>query len=328
MVVRQHRYGVTNASDNSVLCLPRDWKGDGTKQAILFQCGLADTVLNTIYDPAKGQPLIDALVNAGYPVLMSDLGAGSGAGNPAAGSPQWGNSSAVARFAANRTYMQSTVGAKAGPVVVGGFSMGGLGSLNFAAANPTLVSALFGICPVTDLNVFRSQGTGGGNGGIDTAYGAVFHNTSVVVTSGSGTISDPAAASGDVGKLINSGSFNTGIPLDSRVGSVVAGTSYTLASGAVANANGTNLNVGGYSDTDYGATYNPRVNASTKYTGLPIKFYTSSTDTTAPTSAAVTVAGLIGANAQQVDMGTQGHSWSVTAAAAPLIVAWLKTLGI
>lgn len=320
MVARFHRFGVTNGSDNSVLCLPREWKGDGTKTAVLFLVGLNDTALNSVYDTAKGQPLIDALVNAGYPVLITDLGAGS-TGN----SPQWGNSVAMARVTANRTYMQATVGAKSGPVIIGGFSMGGLGSLNWAAANPTLVAALFGICPVTDLQLFR----GAGRSDIDTAYGAVFHNTSVVITSGSGTISDPAAASGDVGKLINSGAFNATIPLDSRIGSVAPGTSYTLASGVTATANGTNLNVGGYSDADYGATYNPKVMAgAAKYAGIPIRFYTSSTDTTAPTSAAITVAGLIGANASQTDMGTQGHNWSVTAAAAPLIVTWLKSLSL
>lgn len=330
MSTRLHRYSVVSASDNSVAYLPRDWKGDGTKTGVVFQCGLANGATNSAYDTAQGQPLMEALCARGFPVVMTDLGAGV-----SGGSPQWGNSNAITRYGNIRTYLQGTLGAKSGPIVAAGFSMGGLGSLNFAAANPSQVAAIAGFCAVTNLQTYRAAQTIGGASGLDLAYGGVYRGSGIGSTAGSPNITDAAAVSGDAGRIIygNGGTpaaaaYSGSSPVYILPGTVTAGVGYTVSANAPFTVTG-GATIGGYLEATYGATNNPAtIAAAGGFGSIPVRLYTASNDTTAPTSAVPAVVASIGAAAAQVDMGALGHSYAVATAAASQFVTWLQSLGL
>lgn len=71
----------------------------------------------------------------------------------------WGYAAATTAMSTARTWLTSTGGAKTGKVAVVGLSMGFVAAANFAAANPTLVSALIGILPACDLDAFQANPT-------------------------------------------------------------------------------------------------------------------------------------------------------------------------
>ncbi len=84
------------------------------------------------------------------------------------GGDWWGSPDHVARIDDARTYLQSAWGTS-GPVTLVGFSMGGLGVLNYARANPSLVRAVCTIFPVISLNRYRTD-TPGALAQIDATY--------------------------------------------------------------------------------------------------------------------------------------------------------------
>ena len=96
-----------------------------------------------------------------FPVLSIDAG----------GAQAWGNSTAVARVGDAVTYLQGTLGAKSGTVLLIGASMGAVTALNYARANPTKVGCVVGIIPVIDLNDMVTNNRGSLAANINTAYG-------------------------------------------------------------------------------------------------------------------------------------------------------------
>lgn len=104
--------------------------------------------------------LINAIAQQ-FPVLCVDAG----------GAQAWGNATAVARVGDAVTYLQGTLGAKSGTVLLVGASMGALTASNYAKANPSKVGCVVGIIPVVDLNDMVTNNRGGLAANINTAYG-------------------------------------------------------------------------------------------------------------------------------------------------------------
>lgn len=127
-------------SDNVVVYLPRLWKPNGQVPAIIL-CGGTDDAWQLGFSQNHVLPIARAVTDAGFALGWSDFGVN-----------QYGNQNAQNRIGALRTYLQSSaVGARAGKVALGGFSMGGLNALNYAGNYPTNVMSFTGWCPLVDM---------------------------------------------------------------------------------------------------------------------------------------------------------------------------------
>lgn len=115
-------------------------KPAGTMPGVIFCHG--NTGRSWDSSGADFAQVVNALADAGYPVLSGDWG----------GSSTWGNDTTIARITTGKAYLQASMGAKAGKIILVGASAGGQGALVWAAANPTLVSCLVGLLPVSDVN--------------------------------------------------------------------------------------------------------------------------------------------------------------------------------
>jgi pimeloyl-ACP methyl ester carboxylesterase len=119
--------------------------------------------------------LVNAVAEV-FPVLSIDAG----------GVLTYGNSTAVARVADAVTYLQGTLGAKAGTVLLIGASMGCLTALNYAKANPSKVGAIVTVNSAVDLNDIVTNNRGGLAAEVNTAYGGTY------VEATNGPTSNPA----------------------------------------------------------------------------------------------------------------------------------------
>ena len=150
-----------------VLCTPKKWKRDGSKAGVILIPGTDETYtfpfLSTV-----GQPLIKQFLDAGHPVLAFQASSTvGGAGN------LWANDACYAMIAAARTYLQSTaVGAKSGKVILSGLSQGTLDVLAWAGENPSLVAAITGYLPNTDLAATAQAA--GYSASVASAYGGSY----------------------------------------------------------------------------------------------------------------------------------------------------------
>lgn len=155
-----YRVGDYRAGESSTVTLPRDWRKDGTRAAVILARGYGDDLM-TGYDPARGQLLLQALTDAGYGCFYGDLGGNS-----------WGSDTALAGLTSAVSYMQGAIGAKAGKVALVGFSMGGLNVMAWAAANKASVSCVALCCPVSDLNNIYANASY--TASINSAYGGAY----------------------------------------------------------------------------------------------------------------------------------------------------------
>ncbi len=147
-----------------VIATPRKWKRDGTKPGIIFIPGTDETYKFAVL-PNQGQPVVQQLLDAGYPVAAFQASSTvGGIGN------LWANDACYAMIAAMRTYLQSSaVGAKAGKIGLVGLSQGALDVLAWAGQNPTLTGGVTAYLPNTDLAATAAHPTYGAS--VDSAYG-------------------------------------------------------------------------------------------------------------------------------------------------------------
>lgn len=165
------------ATEQDVLWLPRDWRK--TAQAtnpygVVYVHGHGDSATSGMDISSKlGQfSLIKAMVDAGYPVLAMDLGE---TGVTPGGKDGWGNATVVARIATAFTYMTGVaVGAKTAKVFLVGVSMGNIGAMNYAKANPTKVAGLFGVIPACDMDDIYQNNRSNLRAPIGTAHGVTY----------------------------------------------------------------------------------------------------------------------------------------------------------
>lgn len=73
------------------------------------------------------------------------------------GGTDWGSQDSTARINDAIAYLQGTLGAKSGKVLLMGWSMGGVAALNWIDQNPSKHLASWLWCPCTDLEWARSQ---------------------------------------------------------------------------------------------------------------------------------------------------------------------------
>lgn len=164
--------GAYRASEYHVAVLPKAWKRDGTVRGVIFCHGAGQDGRAAVgYDSGAGtfttqsqRALVAGIAAAGLPVLAVDAG---GAGT-------WGNDTGIAAITDAKTYLQGTLGAKTGSVLLLGVSMGGLNCLTWARANLASVAAFAGIMPVSDLTDIHANNRGGNTAAINTAYGGTY----------------------------------------------------------------------------------------------------------------------------------------------------------
>jgi len=160
-VTSSRRSGAVASGVEHLLMVPSGWTGDGTKMGVIYCHGALNTCRQMVdgvtYPNTKA--LFLAIVAAGYPLLGITTG------------DTWGNDTAMTRIDAAKTYLQSTVGAKAGAVALTGGSMGGCNALNWAKRNLASTACVVGYVPVSNISDIHTNNRGGLTSNINSAYG-------------------------------------------------------------------------------------------------------------------------------------------------------------
>lgn len=149
--------GIYAASEGHCAMTPRTYRPDGSTRGIIFGHGVTGnsvTWLRDVFFP-NVKPIVDL-----YPCLGADLGGGT----------TFGNDTAIARVTDAKTYLQGTVGAASGQVILYGVSMGGAVVLNWARANVASVAGILLIKPAVDIEDIRANNRGSLQASIETAY--------------------------------------------------------------------------------------------------------------------------------------------------------------
>lgn len=220
----------SSIGESNLALLPKGYLRDGTRRGIVFCHGAGVTELYAIDQSSPNMAaLLRAIVDAGYPVLASLC-----AGN------NWGNDGGIAKVSAARTYLQGTLGAKSGKVILIGNSMGGCLSYAWARANLTSVACIVGILPVSDLNDIVTNNRGGLGAEASGAY--------------SGGYSE--ATYGATHNPVNFAAQLSGLPIQAWSASddtiVVPSTVTAFAAGVGSSVETHNTLTGGHSDSTYG----------------------------------------------------------------------------
>lgn len=155
------------ASEGDLAVLPRDYKADGTQRGVLWCRGGGQNGVGLITSTRSGElVLLRAVVEAGLPVLSPDLSTSAG---------PWGNATYQSRIGSAKTALQSTWGAKAGPVLMVTMSQGVNGALNYAIANPTHVAGVVALLPTPDLtSIYTGNPVAGSRAAIEAAWGVTY----------------------------------------------------------------------------------------------------------------------------------------------------------
>lgn len=163
-VSTRYEVGNVSAGEKSFTILPKHWKADGSKMGVLFCPGFGGDALECRNAAAQNMwTIMEAIANAGFPVLSCDFGGGI-----------WGNSTAIARVGTAKTYLQGTLGAKSGAIAFVGQSMGHLTAMNWVAANLSSTACVVSSMGVCDLNDIHGNATY--TASINAAYGGTYSN--------------------------------------------------------------------------------------------------------------------------------------------------------
>lgn len=144
-----------------IILKPTGFAGDGTKMGVICLHGATGTARQMVDGVNFGslKAILNAVAAAGYPVLGVTTG------------DTWGNDSAMTKIDAAKTYLQGTVGAKAGAIGLIGGSMGGANMLNWAKRNLASTACAVGLVPVSDITDMHTNNRGGLTTNINAAYG-------------------------------------------------------------------------------------------------------------------------------------------------------------
>lgn len=136
---------VNDPTGKDGLYLPARFKADGTVPGIVQVHGAGGKAGDSIDITGPGSFLFGAAIMAEFPMVETDLG----------GTYNWGNPLCQTCIEDARLYLISK-GAKPGPVIISGGSMGGLGSLLYAANNPSKVLGCLEVFPIVDIEQART----------------------------------------------------------------------------------------------------------------------------------------------------------------------------
>jgi len=154
--------GMVTVGEYGTTLLAKYPKPAGTMPGILYCHGNTGRSFEATNPEYVG--VLGGLADLGYPILSGDWG----------GATACGNDTALARVTAGKAYLQGTMGAKAGKIILIGTSMGGLTAMAWAAANPALVSCLVGMLPVCDLTDVHTNNRSGLAAVVNAAYGGTY----------------------------------------------------------------------------------------------------------------------------------------------------------
>lgn len=111
--------------------------------------------------------LFNALTDAGYTILSSLW----------TGTSNWANESTILKINDGKTYLQNTLGAKAGKVIVIGSSAGAAAAMVWASRYPNAVACVVGMLPVSDLSDIVTNNRGGAAPSVNSAYPGAWNDT-------------------------------------------------------------------------------------------------------------------------------------------------------
>jgi pimeloyl-ACP methyl ester carboxylesterase len=170
---RTYGTGAVTAAENFVATVPSNWAADSSVIGVVQVHGYGDSAIvgwdDTGHFGSTKTPT--RLAQAGYPVVACDLG----------GTSTWGYAPIVSRIDDAITYLQGTLKAKAGKVILMGTSMGGLNSLIYAKTKPANVAGVILIAPVNDVTWTVANNTS-----LATAINAIYPGNWSEATYGAG----------------------------------------------------------------------------------------------------------------------------------------------
>lgn len=309
------------AAEYTYLWYPSNQRAVTKNPVILCHgAGVADQFSGTSWPHAV--QLAWALARAGIPV-----GAGYFGGDV------WGNATHVSRIGAMRTKMLAAFGLSATKVNLVACSMGNGGAVNYAVANPTLVGALAGVIPLSNLPYnYNNNLPAGARAGIATAWGTTNRTVADGVLNSTTTVTSATAAfvAGDVAGSIS----GTGIPVGATIVSVTNATTVVISAAATATASGVSITV--FKPLSLvGSPNADLVTSGAALSGVvPSRFYYSTVDPYIRVADVQALATATGGSAIQVDT-TSGHAdGSFTSLAAynggnnySDLITWLQANG-
>lgn len=160
------------AAESDVLWTPRGYQPNGTIRGVVY-CHAFGELGASVNQYVNGlnKATLMAAIAALYPVVSFDGGIfGSGTTTD---TNSWANPNSVTRLGQAITWLQAAGGggAKAGKVILFGYSMGHALALNYAQQFPAQVAGIIGVLPVNDLDDIRDANRGTFRAGISTAWG-------------------------------------------------------------------------------------------------------------------------------------------------------------
>lgn len=150
---------------------PKAYPRDGSVRGVIYCHGALSTETQVIGTTFPNTAAIVAAIANIYPTIACRLAGDS-----------WANDAAIAKVALAKTYLQGTLGAKSGKVVLVGGSMGGALAMAYARANPTLVQALLLLEPVSDLQDIVTNDRGSLASSVNAAYSGGYSNATYGAT--------------------------------------------------------------------------------------------------------------------------------------------------
>jgi len=151
--------GTVVAAEAAVEIRPK-YVTNPAKPGVLYVHGAGSDATYCIVPTASQSTLTNKITREGYLGFSGDNG----------GAATWGNPTSITRLTTAKTHLQTTMGASSSGVVLVSGSMGGLNSLAWAAANPTLVSCIVSVIPVINVTDIVTNNRGGYAASINAAY--------------------------------------------------------------------------------------------------------------------------------------------------------------
>jgi pimeloyl-ACP methyl ester carboxylesterase len=243
------------ASEGDLTVSPKSYQPNNTVRGTMYMHAYGELAISRqdAYD-------LDTFADL-YPTLAMDLGE---VGVTPNGTDGWANNTVMSRITSGATYLQGTMGAKSGKLLLYGFSMGALATLAWAAHNPTKVAAVFVGIPTINLGDIWTNNTSGFTAAINTAYGGTYSPTAT-----DGVYGGQVQAAHDVYYMSqNTPSLFTSFPIMMWYGSsdVTAQPSFVTAFASSVNTAGGNVTLvnspTGTHSTTLGLLYNVSSNVT------------------------------------------------------------------
>lgn len=254
----------------------------------------------------------DATADAGYPTFSADLCAAAYQSGSAGTAPNYGpacvndgNADHVSAIGAAFTYLQGA-GAKSAKFYGMAASMGTIGLLNYAKANPSNIGALVLFVPELDLNqaYINTQSTAGLAALVCTAYALSAPVTHAgCVLNSTATVADANSAATWVGWYVSGANVTPGTTILSQT----TGVGFVMSAPATGSATESLLLCPPLGSTILNAS-SPQVYGASAFAGIPILLCPSDNDPICSNTTAATAWAAGQSNISVVSQGSIGHT--------------------